>query len=575
MWGAIRRVLSTIGAAALIAVGLVAVAPSAPAQAIEGSDFDAGYIISDYAFYNGSAMTESQIQAFLDSKVGTCQNSNCLNILRLDTTTRPADRNICTQYTGASNERVSTIIYKVQVACGISAKVILVTLQKEQSLVTDTSPSLSRLDRAMGYGCPDDPNRPGWCSPTFAGPYNQIYKAGWQFKRYSTPDLWPPSGIHPGVENIQYHPVKGCGTKQVTVKNHATAALYNYTPYTPNAAALGNLGGTGDSCSSYGNRNFWHFYNNWFGSPTVFVPEGADTNRLSGSTRYTTSIEISKAAYSGGAPTVYVTSGADYPDGLAASPAAATAGGPLLLTTPATLPAVVKAEIQRLDPSKIVVVGGAGVVSESVYNQLAALAPAIDRVAGGNRYVTARAIAEYAFADGAETAYVASGENFPDALTASAAAGSVGAPVILVRGSHNSLDTETSALLARLGITKVIIAGGTGVVSSGIESSLAAIPNMTVTRLGGANRFITAQLINEHAFQDATVAYIASGWGFPDALSAAAVAGAQAGPLYLTRGICTPTDAIQHIVDLGVETVNMVGGTGVIPASAYSYVTCG
>lgn len=51
----------------------------------------------------------------------------------------------------------------------------------------------------------------------------------------------------------------------------ATAALYNYTPYTPNGAALSNMYGTGDRCSEYGNRNFWRIFNDWFG-PTIGKP---------------------------------------------------------------------------------------------------------------------------------------------------------------------------------------------------------------------------------------------------------------------------------------------------------------
>jgi putative cell wall-binding protein len=569
----LMSVLSGLGIAVLLATTLSAVTPPTSASALDGKDFNAGYIISDYAFYNGAAMTQLEIQNFLAQMIGGCQNGKCLNTVRTNTFDRPADRTVCAAYDGLPNELASVIIFKVQQACGISAKVLLVTLQKEQSLVTDKAPTDSRLGRAMGYACPD--NNGGVCAAEYYGLYNQIYMAAWQFKRYSTPDRW--GNYQPGVEEILYHP-RGkteCGSKIVTIKNNATAALYNYTPYTPNQAALDNLGDVGDDCSSYGNRNFWDYYTSWFGSPTIFVPPDTTTSRLYGSSRYTTSTAISKAAYPTTAPVVFVTSGADYPDGLAASPAAAVAGGPLLLTMPTSLPANVKAEIVRLGPAKIVVVGGTGVVSAAVYNQLAALAPAIERAAGGNRYATARAVAALAFPAGATTAYIASGENFPDALTASAAAGANDAPVILVPGSDTSLDPATADLLTQLGVTSVVIAGGTGVVSQGIQNGLAALPGVTVTRLGGGNRFTTAQLINEHAFDTAEIAYIASAWDFPDALSAAAAAGAQGAPLYLTRGVCTPTDAIQHLVDLGVNRVYMVGGPAVIPAAAYGYATCG
>ena len=230
------------------------------AATLSGSSFKPGFIISNYLFYKNNAMTQSEIQSFLDGKVATCGNSNCLESKRTTTFDRPADRNVCEAYAGAANELTSTIIFKVQQACGISAKVLLVTLQKEQGLITKSAPSDAAIRVAMGYGCPDTAP----CASQYFGLYNQLYKAAWQFKRYSTPDQW--GNIQPGVEFVRYSPSASCGSKRVVVENNATAALYNYTPYTPNAAALANLNSTGDSCSAYGNRNFWVYYTTWFGS---------------------------------------------------------------------------------------------------------------------------------------------------------------------------------------------------------------------------------------------------------------------------------------------------------------------
>ncbi|MDO9589801.1 MAG: hypothetical protein Q7J04_01495, partial [Microcella sp.] len=126
------------------------------------SQFEAGYLISDYAFFNRSAMSESEIQAFLEARIdGPCLNSNCLASFRVTTTNKVVTPR-CNGYTGAPNESAARIIYKVQVSCGVSAKVILATLQKETSLVTLRAPLDWRIERAMGYYCPDDPNNPGW-----------------------------------------------------------------------------------------------------------------------------------------------------------------------------------------------------------------------------------------------------------------------------------------------------------------------------------------------------------------------------------------------------------------------------
>ena len=260
---ALRGILVVV---ALIAAVLVpSISQPERADALSAADWDPGNIISDENFYNGSAMSEVEIQQFLETTVGGCQNSNCLAAYRADTPTRTWSFGTCSTYVGGTGESAARIIFKVQQACNLSAKVILVTLQKEQSLLTNRAPSDGIMRKAMGYGCPDT----AACDSTYYGFFNQIFAAGRQLTWYGDP-AGSFTSIKVGQTNaIQYHPNTGCGTKSVLVRNRATAALYYYTPYTPNAAALANLGGIGDGCSSYGNRNFWVFYNNWFGSPTA------------------------------------------------------------------------------------------------------------------------------------------------------------------------------------------------------------------------------------------------------------------------------------------------------------------
>jgi hypothetical protein len=260
---AILRVLLVV--TALIAAVLVPAA-SGPqrAAALSGADFDPGRIISDENFYNGSAMSEAEVQRFLETLVGSCQNSNCLAVHRTDTPTRTWSFGTCSTYVGGAGESAARIIFKVQQACSLSAKVILVTLQKEQGLLTNPAPSDGVMRKAMGYGCPDT----SACDSTYYGFFNQVFAAARQLTWYGNP-AGSFTSIRVGQVNaIRYHPDAGCGTKDVLVRNRATAALYYYTPYTPNAAALANLGGTGDGCSAYGNRNFWVFYNTWFGPTT-------------------------------------------------------------------------------------------------------------------------------------------------------------------------------------------------------------------------------------------------------------------------------------------------------------------
>lgn len=250
--------------AALVAVEFVSPVPS-PAAAASGSTFQPGLIITDELFYDSGAMSATEIQTFLDTKIGTCQNSNCLNVARIPYPGRARDvssttGNLICDAIPAGTMRVSDLIFRTQVACGISAKVILVTLQKEQGLVLSKAPSDIALRWAMGMACPDTAP----CDTAFAGLGTQIVAGTRQLKAYKAAAF----GRQPGTQFVQWNPDYSCGGTYVNVQNYATAALYNYTPYQPNSAALNNLYGLGDGCSSYGNRNFFAFYTDWFGPTT-------------------------------------------------------------------------------------------------------------------------------------------------------------------------------------------------------------------------------------------------------------------------------------------------------------------
>lgn len=521
------------------------------------SDFTPGNLIADANFYDSAAMSESQIQSFLQQMVGTCANSLCLANLKMTTPNRTWSYGTCAPYVGAASESAARIIFKVQAACKLSAKVILVTLQKEQSLLTNPAPTLDILRKAMGYGCPDT----AACDSTYYGFFNQVYAAARQLTWYNNPGgsfTWYKVG-QPNY--VLFHPDDDrCGGSNVTIANKATAALYYYTPYQPNAAALVDLYGTGDSCSSYGNRNFWRMYSDWFGDPRQAVV--FSTKRLQGVDRYATAVAISKASYpTGGVPVVYIASGTEFADALAAAPAAAHRGGPMLLSATDALPDVTAAEIRRLAPQLIVVVGGDGAVGASVMKMLTQIAPT-ERIGGTDRYDTSRKIIADAFGS-AGTAYLATGRDFPDGLSAGAAAGAIGAPVVLVDGLGSSVDAATLALLQSKGITEVRIAGGSGVISSGIESSLRAA-SITVKRFAGADRYATSVAINTAAFPTSANAYIATGAAFPDALTGAAAAGAAGDPLYLAAQSCVPGGVRSAALAQGVTSLTLLGGPGVL-----------
>lgn len=282
-----RRSISVFTGSLLVLFSLLlGIMPSIPVHALSGADFQAGRIIDDVIFTNKDALNPSQIQAFLNAKVPVCDRNRpssnptyqppytCLKEYQENTITLENNygrfNSDGSPYQVPGGKSAAQIIWDAGQKYSINPEVLLVTLQKEQSLVTDDWPWSIQYWRAMGNQCPDGPGG-AQCNPAYAGFFNQVDGGAWQlrhdFDGIGTPGF--SSAYKQGWNNILYQDPNAnpsCGTKSVFIQNQATAVLYKYTPYTPNDAALNNLYGTGDSCSAYGNRNFWRTFSDWFGA---------------------------------------------------------------------------------------------------------------------------------------------------------------------------------------------------------------------------------------------------------------------------------------------------------------------
>lgn len=298
-----------------LVAGMLAFAPPAPAQAaapLPSSILEGGFIISDAEFYDSDSMTAAQVQTFLNGKVSTCKASSgptCLKSFKTDLPAKAADK-YCKAVAARKGATAAQVIAAVAAACGINPKVILVMLQKEQGLVTSSAPSDWAYRAAMGQACPDTAP----CDEAAAGFVNQVYKGARQLQVYTKN---PASFNYRAgqVNTIKWHPTSSCGSSKVFIQNQATANLYIYTPYRANVAALAAGTGTGDSCSTYGNRNFYNFYVSWFepgasnssGAPAQIaactVPVSADIAAASGTATVTAATTGKKA------PTKNCTSG--------------------------------------------------------------------------------------------------------------------------------------------------------------------------------------------------------------------------------------------------------------------------
>jgi len=248
-------------------------------QAASTSGFKPGRIIDDNIFFNNGSMSVSQIQQFLNSKVPSCDTNGdkyhngvrrrnysasnpapytCLKNYYENPTTHANNYGSKPKPDGARS--AAWLIKDAANRHGINPQVLIVFLQKEQGLVTDDWPWARQYEIAMGYGCPDTAP----CDEEYYGFANQVNKAAYQLNRYTEYPQYYNHAV--GNNYVRYHPNSSCGGTTVNIETAATAALYNYTPYQPNQAALNAGYGTGNSCSAYGNRNFYLFFNDWFGS---------------------------------------------------------------------------------------------------------------------------------------------------------------------------------------------------------------------------------------------------------------------------------------------------------------------
>ncbi|GAA1780584.1 cell wall-binding repeat-containing protein [Leucobacter iarius] len=294
---------------------------------------------------------------------------------------------------------------------------------------------------------------------------------------------------------------------------------------------------------------------------------GTPNKRISGADRFDTAVAVSKHGYPSTASTVIVANGLNYPDALSAGALGAKLKAPLLLSGPKSISAPTLAEIKRLKPSRIIVVGGTGVVSNSVVSKLKGLTGDVKRVAGADRYATSIAIAKEGWPNGsASNAFLATGANFADALSAGAAAGKLKAPVLLVPGTQRTAPAAVKSELTRLGVSTVRIAGGTGAVSNGIQSSISA--GRTVKRYAGADRYDTsASIAKDNSIFSAANrvnTYWASGSGFADALAGGAVSGAKGSPLLLSTPSCVPTSIYTANDRIAGNDTFLLGGTGAL-----------
>jgi putative cell wall-binding protein len=285
--------------------------------------------------------------------------------------------------------------------------------------------------------------------------------------------------------------------------------------------------------------------------------------RLWGDDRYATAVAVSQDAYPGGADVVYLAVGTNYPDAIAAGPAAASEDAPILLASRDTLPAATATELKRLSPSKVVVLGGTAAISDLVIDLVENALPGatVVRRAGANRYETAVEVSKAVFSPGVAKVFIVTGENFPDALSAAPTAVVSGSPLLLVR--PDSVPAVVGQELGRLDPSKIVILGGGSVLSAAVETALGAYA--PTERVSAPNRYALSAALSQATFAPGVgTVFIAVGDNFPDALAGGPAARVHPGPLLLVRGDSIPEEITAELDRLNPSRVVILGGPAVI-----------
>lgn len=301
------------------------------------------------------------------------------------------------------------------------------------------------------------------------------------------------------------------------------------------------------------------------------------SDRISGGTRYDGAAAVSQAGFPTTAPVVYIASGENAVDAVYAGPAAAKAGGPLLLTAAAGLPDPTRSELTRLQPSRVVFVGGTAVIPDAQLTSVQQLLPnaTVVRRSGADRFEAARATIRGEFTS-APVVFVVDSNSWTDAISAGNIAAYNGEPVMIVNGPNASVDPADASLLRDLGTTTVRVIGGSASVSDAMLNSLASVvPN--TARLAGSDRFATAALAAQRTYGSThpSTAYLVSGENYPDGLTSAGFTGRSGGPILLARAGCVPQSTLATIYSLHVSKVTLIGGATVLTSDVGSLTPCG
>jgi putative cell wall-binding protein/V8-like Glu-specific endopeptidase len=290
--------------------------------------------------------------------------------------------------------------------------------------------------------------------------------------------------------------------------------------------------------------------------------------RLQGVNRYETAAAISKAGWSS-SDVVYVTTGRNFPDALSAGPAAAAAGAPLLLVDPASVPAATAAELTRLRPRTVFVIGGEAAVSTATLDRLRTVTgAAVTRVAGRTRYETANATLLDAFPTGVDHLHVATGRGFADAMIAGAAAAVGGGGLLLVDGT-TGLDAGTLAAVEALAPSRITLVGS---IAPTVRTALQDLA--TVGTLAGSDVTTRSAALWDDVRAGVGSVVLATSSDYADGLAGAPYAALSGSPLLVVPPSCVPSAVDAAVTRMAPGRLVVLGGSAALSDGVAHLAAC-
>ncbi|MGE4272446.1 MAG: cell wall-binding repeat-containing protein [Desulfitobacterium sp.] len=287
------------------------------------------------------------------------------------------------------------------------------------------------------------------------------------------------------------------------------------------------------------------------------------TSRLAGADRYLTALAISQSGWPEGAAEVVLTTGENYPDALSAAPLAGKYDAPILLVSSKGLSPETLTELKRLNPKKAYIVGGTGVIPNSVDSQLTANGISSSRLAGKDRYETAMAVARSVGLS--KGVFFVPGLSFADALSAAPIAAAEGMPIIPVPADDFTKSQKSYFSKAKIG--RVIFVGSKADIPQTIRGLFTGAENIdgldAYVRNSSLLKYFEGSINTDKAF-------LATGQTYPDALAAAAFAQQDYNPVILLKGNEITSSVKSYFSTKVINKITVLGGEGIISSTTVS-----